>query len=246
MALITVQFTSQVLQVCTPFQVVLPDEGELSEAPVVYLLHGLTGNCTSWTRFTPCERYARERGAALVMPEVQRSFYLNEVYGLDYFTYVAEELPAVVHRMFGLSLTREKNFVMGLSMGGYGALKCALTAPERYAGCGSFSGVTDFAARCREIDEPGRLRELTALVGLGHTPSPSDDLFQLTDRAVELPPIYLSCGEQDAHYEMNREFAARLEARGAAYRFDHRPGGHTWDFWDQSLQDCLDYLLPRP
>jgi S-formylglutathione hydrolase FrmB len=60
---------------------------------VVYLLHGLTDNCTGWTRYSSCERYARERGVALVIPEVQRSFYIDGVYGLKYFTYVAEELP---------------------------------------------------------------------------------------------------------------------------------------------------------
>ena len=127
----------------TSFQVILPDEGDLSEVKVVYLLHGLSDNCTGWTRYTSCERYARERNVALVLPEVQRSFYIDGVYGLNYFTYVAQELPQACRRMFGLSDKRENNYIMGLSMGGYGALKCALTYPRNYAGCGSFSGVAD-------------------------------------------------------------------------------------------------------
>ena len=143
MALLKVEYASKVLEMTTSFQAVLPDEGDLKDARVVYLLHGLTDNCTGWTRYSSCERYARERGVALIIPEVQRSFYIDGVYGLNYFTYVSQELPRAVHRMFSLSLAREKNYVMGLSMGGYGALKCALTYPERYAGCGSFSGVAD-------------------------------------------------------------------------------------------------------
>lgn len=104
-------------------------------------------------------------GAALVIPEVQRSFYIDGAYGLNYFTYVSQELPAACHRMFGLSLEREKNYVMGLSMGGFGALKCALTYPERYAGCGSFSGVTDLKAFMSRQAVPMAGREFTALLG---------------------------------------------------------------------------------
>ena len=60
------------------------------------------------------------------MPEVQRSFYADMAAGLDYFGYVAVELPAMCERMFGLPHERTKRYVMGLSMGGYGALKLAL------------------------------------------------------------------------------------------------------------------------
>ena len=39
------------------------------------------------------ERYARERGLAVVLPEVQRSFYTDMAYGLPYFTYVPKSCP---------------------------------------------------------------------------------------------------------------------------------------------------------
>ena len=68
------------------------------------------------------------------------------------------------------------------------------------------------------------------------------DLFTLAKTAKSLPPIYLSCGEQDRLYPMNSVFARLLETLGAHYRFDHRPGSHTWDFWDRSLRDCMDWL----
>lgn len=242
MALLRVEYASKALEMNTSFQVFLPDEGELKDVKVVYLLHGLTDNCTGWTRYSSCERYARERGVALVIPEVQRSFYIDGVYGLNYFTYVSRELPAVCQRMFGLSDEREKNFVMGLSMGGYGALKCGLTFPEKYAGCGSFSGVTDLKAFMNRQALPMHKREFTALLGPGHEIGPENDLAALAKQAETLPNVYISCGEQDVHYLMNCAFAEVLEGLGARCRFDHREGGHSWDFWDQSIQDCFDYL----
>lgn len=239
MAFARVEYYSRALEMTTSFQAVLPDAGDMKDAKVVYLLHGLSDNCTCWMRYTSCERYAKERGVALIMPEVQRSYYIDGVYGLNYFTYVSQELPQAVHRMFGLSLEREKNYVMGLSMGGFGALKCALTYPEHYAGCGSFSGVADLDAT-----RPGssmRSWEFDALLGEGKRAGKDNDLFALVQKK-NLPPIYLSCGEQDRLYPMNVRFAEHLKTCKANYRFDHRPGDHTWDFWDRSIQDCMDWL----
>ena len=104
MALLKVEYMSKALEMTTSFQAILPDEGNLEDAKVVYLFHGLTDNCTNWTRYSCCERYASEWGVALIIPEVQRSFYIDGVNGLNYFTYVSQELPQAVHRMFGLSL----------------------------------------------------------------------------------------------------------------------------------------------
>lgn len=243
MAFLRVDYSSKVLEMNTSFQAFLPDEGDLADVKVVYLLHGLTDNCTGWTRYSSCERYARERGVALIIPEVQRGFYIDGVYGLNYFTYVSQELPALVHRMFGLSLEQEKSYVMGLSMGGYGALKCALTYPERYAGCGSFSGVVDLDGYMKMPEVSLRDREMTALLGEAHTVGPDNDLFALAKQAKPLPPIYMSCGEQDPFCPMNSRFAALLEELGADCRYDHWEGGHSWDFWDQSIQDCFEYLF---
>lgn len=133
----------------TSFIALLPEQLELNRVPVIYLFHGLTDNCTGWTRYTSVERYARDHSAAVIMPEVQRSYYTDMAYGMKYFTYVHDELPRLCRHMFGLSDKRELNYVMGLSMGGCGALKCALTTPERYAGCAAFSAVADFRPRPR-------------------------------------------------------------------------------------------------
>ena len=164
---------------------------------------------------------------------------MDGVYGLRYFTYISEELPAAMQRLFGLSAAREKNFVMGLSMGGYGALKCALTHPERYAGAAGFSSVCDAQAFFDDPTMPSMEREKTALTGFGGKVPPESDLRALLQQAEDLPPLYLSCGEEDMLYPMNLEFVRALGEKGADFRFDHRPGTHSWEFWDRSLQDAF-------
>lgn len=242
MALLNCQFSSACLKMATSAVVILPEDRELTRVKTLYLLHGLTDNCTGWTRYTSLERYARERGIAVVMPEVQRSWYCDMRYGVDYFQYVAQELPQIVHRLFHLSLDREQSYIAGLSMGGFGALKVALTYPERYAGVGSFSGALDPAALLRHNDNILPDREIVGILGMDGQVGPENDLFALAANAKPLPEIYLSCGEQDALYELSNRFDARLTELGIPHRYDHRPGDHTWSFWDQSIQDCLAYL----
>src|SRR5437870_5614411 len=72
-------------------------------APVLYLLHGLSDDHTTWLRRTSIERYAAGLGLAVVMPAVHRSFYADEVHGHRYWTFLTEELPALVSQFFRVS-----------------------------------------------------------------------------------------------------------------------------------------------
>ncbi len=238
-------YSSQALKMITSLIVLLPEEKPLSEVPVVYLLHGLTDNCSGWTRYSSVERYAREHGVAVVMPEVQRSFYTDMEQGVNYFTYVSKELPEFCGRVFGLSRERGLNYIMGLSMGGYGTLKCALTYPEQYAACACFSAVTDIAGRIANAPECER-NEFRAIFGADLEVPDSCDLFALTGKAEvdKLPKIYMTCGEQDTLYPENVRLTALLAEKGADFTFEHWEGVHSWEFWDRSIRQAMDRFLP--
>ena len=234
-------FYSKALEMDTCVNVILPNEGDLSRTRVVFLLHGLSDNYSAWCRYTHVERYALAANVAVVMPEVQRSFYCDTASGMAYFRYISQELPEMCSHFFHLPTDPSLSYIMGLSMGGFGALKCALNNPGRYAGCGSFSGALRMDSEV--LRNVLKQEELDALIGQGRRAEGENDLLSLASKARRLPPIYLSCGEQDRLYPMTVEFAAHLEKLGATHRFDHRSGTHSWDFWDQSLKDCFAYLF---
>ena len=158
----TCDFFSESLMVGTSITVVLPQETEeqiglIDEVregppPVLYLLHGLSDDHTAWLRYTSIERYAVARGLAVVMPAAGRSFYADEAHGHRYWTYISEELPRVVGQFFRVSQEPADTFVAGLSMGGYGALKLALTHPDRYAAAACLSGALDLVAFSKRPD----------------------------------------------------------------------------------------------
>src|SRR3954468_22281425 len=105
MALLTCDFFSESLMVGTTVTVALPQETEEQiglvdqpvggPPPVLYLLHGLSDDPTSWLRYTSLQGHAAARGLAVVMPAAGRSFYADEAHGHRYWTYVSEELPRI-------------------------------------------------------------------------------------------------------------------------------------------------------
>jgi putative tributyrin esterase len=259
MALLSVDFFSDVLEVGASMNVVWPQttehqvgvsggRGSSDGPPVLYLLHGRTDDHSAWARNSSVERYAVASGVAVVMPAVQRSFYTDEVHGDRYWTFLSEELPALVGSMFRVSQRREDTFVAGLSMGGYGAIKWALRDPDRFAAAASMSGALDIQVL---LQDPERREELVDRV-FGPDPDPADDLFALLESAESprLPRLHVSCGTEDHLLDHSRRFAADAEARGVDVTVDFRPGEHEWGFWDTEIQTVLGWLPlvngPRP
>lgn len=254
MALLTCDFFSESLAVGASMTVLLPQVTEAQVGvtaagpddgqgpPVLYLLHGMSDDHTAWLRYTSIERYATAAGLAVVMPAAARSFYTDEAHGHAYWTFVADELPGIVASFFRVSTRPERTFVAGLSMGGYGALKLALTHPGRYAAAASLSGALDIVHLAQD---PVRGPELMGRV-FGGAPRPEHDLFALLDAAdpAAVPPLHLSCGTGDALLPGTEQLARRAAARGVEVTTDLRPGEHEWGLWDEVIRDVIAWL-PR-
>lgn len=242
MAYIRCDFRSEVLDMGSSMIVILPEKIKMKDANVVYLLHGLSDNCTGWSRYTRIESYAREYNVAVIMPEVQRSFYSDMVYGLKYFKFIHDELPEICSSLFGLSPKKEKRYIMGLSMGGYGSLKSMLTSPSRYQGCAAFSSVTDIEGRVAS----GRFEnEFKAIFGNGLKIPNSASLYRLTEKrdCSDLPKIYMACGAEDPLFDDNKQFYEYLRDRGADLVFETWKGIHDWQFWDSAVKLAFDFFF---
>ncbi len=211
--------------------------------PTLYLLHGLSDDHTIWQRRTSIERYAEEKGIAVVMPAVHRSFYTDMAAGYRYWTYISEEVPARARDMFPLSARREDNFVAGLSMGGYGAFKMALRHPERFAAAASLSGALDIAT----VRDPALEPELRLIFGDLDTIAGSDnDLFHLAAQVAQSdgpkPSLFQWCGTEDFLYGFNVKFRDFVQPLLFDYTYSEGPGDHTWSHWDAQIQNVLNWL----
>jgi S-formylglutathione hydrolase FrmB len=257
-ALLRCDVFAESLSLSTSLTVLLPQRtttqiglaGAVREGPppVLYLLHGLSDDDSTWLRRTSIERYVAPLGLAVVMPQVHRSFYTDEAYGGRFWTFVSEELPALVHELFRVSTAREDTFVAGLSMGGYGALKLALRQPERFAAAASMSAVVDLdspGARRHRPEDPGLMKRVMDDRPVAGT---ADDLLHLVDTAdpAALPALFVGCGTEDELFPDSRTFVDRCASAGIPVTTSFGPGEHDWAYWDARIQDVLAWLPLHP
>ncbi|MEC0173816.1 alpha/beta hydrolase family protein [Paenibacillus favisporus] len=253
MALIQCHFFSDVLQLSTSMTVILPQQTRhqigmqnntfADKHPTLYLLHGLSDDDSIWLRRTSIERYVASTGLAVVMPQVHRSFYTDMAYGNKYWTFISEELPSIARSFFPLSAEREDNFVAGLSMGGYGAFKWALSKPESFAAAASLSGAMN---GMRAPEDPDRFPDYKLIYGDKPEKNREEDLFCLMEQCAKSegpkPMLYQCCGTEDFLYEDNVMFREACKQSGLDYTYEEGPGSHEWGYWDAKIQDVLAWL----
>lgn len=144
------------------FAVYLPPQAQDGEKlPVLFYLSGLTCTWANAAEKAGAQRYAAEHGMILVMPDTSprgegvaddsgydlgqgAGFYVNATnapWAAHYrmFDYVAAELPQIVFARFPADGGRAG--VCGHSMGGHGALLCALKKPEIFRACSAFAPI---------------------------------------------------------------------------------------------------------
>ena len=255
MAFIQCDFYSEVLGFSTSMNVILPGDSKVNKPqnkmnyPVLYLLHGLSDDHTIWGRRSSIDRYVRDLNIAVVMPNAGRSFYTDMNAGYNYYTFITKELPSITERLFPISCKREDRFIAGLSMGGYGALKIALSHPDKFSAAASLSGAVDILSivnRFTEEDPERVTREFNNIFGdLDSFTNSSHDLFSLASICATSnlnPKIYLSCGTEDFLYEDNIRFKNHIEGLPFDCTYEEDPGDHNWDYWDLKIQSVIKWL----
>lgn len=262
MALIQCRFFSDVLGLSTSMTVILPEtthtqigmQGQSSSGPhpTLYLLHGMSDDDTIWLRRTSIERYVSNLGLAVVMPQVDLSFYTDMAEGNRYWTFISEELPAKCRSFFPLSSRREDNLVAGLSMGGYGAFKLALRRPDMFAAAASLSGALNMSRRIEDDAVEGSAGSLFRRIFGPDGPAGTDndllhllDNFRSEEQRHQAPMLYQCCGTEDFLYEDNLTFRDACQSAGMKLTYEEGPGAHEWGYWDTQIQKVLKWLPLR-
>ncbi len=257
MALMHVDFYSNVLGMSTQMDVILPEQArgqigmasnaESGRCPVLYLLHGMSDDHTIWQRRTSIERYASEAGLAVIMPTTHLGWYTDMYRGFNYFTFISQELPKICRNMFPqISNRREDTFVAGLSMGGYGALKVGLLANDTFSHAASLSGALDAVAVVNQPSgrDAGFWRDIFGPAE--QVKGSFNDLFACAERLVRLdealPRVYIWCGTEDFLFTQNVAMRDHLRALGYDLTYEQSPGDHQWKYWDQKIQDVINWL----
>jgi S-formylglutathione hydrolase FrmB len=246
-------FTSQSLNRPAKYRVLLPAgyDATAERFPVLYLLHGLTGNYRDWESKTHLVDHLRPYRLIVVMPDAGNSWYTNSA-GVpeDRFEdYIARDLVADVDAKYRTIATRHGRAIAGLSMGGYGGVKFGLKSPGTWAFAGSFSGALDVPRRPAPDGKLNPMQqELLKIYGPADSPTRvENDIFALAEKAeaARMPYFYLDCGTEDGLLPGNRQFVAVLQTKKIGYEYRELPGAHTWIYWDQQLPQMLRVLAGK-
>lgn len=239
--IINIEFLSTVLNSRKHLNIIMPEFSDMQEGeklPLIYCLHGLTGNCNDWLYSGGAKDIFKDYKFIAVFPSADNSFYSNIKYGQKYFDYIAYEVPNYIEKFFPADTT--KRYIAGLSMGGYGALKIAFRNPERFVAAAAFSGVLDIEDACNRLNNDEVLAALIACFGKELKVLDEDNLFKLAKRKDIKMPIYISCGTEDFLYHENVNFVKSNPQLNI--RFITEPGEHEWRLWHKNLAKFMEEI----
>ena len=246
--LVDVRFHSAALNRDMPYRVIMQvNIAAAQKLPVVYLLHGGGGGFHDWSNYSDVARYA-EQGLILVMPEGSYSYYMNSVeHPQDrYEDYIVHDLIADVEQRFPAMSGRANRAIIGVSMGGFGAVVMALKHSDLFVFAGGLSSALDVPSRPFSIKRIGQCRDYNAIFGPWKGKARyENDPYTLARTAdpAQIPYFFLACGEQEGLLGPNKKFAAILEQRHFRYEFHTAPGGHEWNQWDRRIPDLFASLM---
>jgi len=233
---------------CAPFK----DPNEYyspdNKLPVMFLLHGGGGDRADWLRFANIEILADQYGMVIVCPSAQNSSYMNMAYGYDWAKWIYEELYDYIHAYYPVSDDPAKNFIVGMSMGGYGAFRGALHYPEKYGKCVAFSSGACVPQNIAEgkghhFPQGGRMMTGDDIIGS------ENDLFASAERLLKsgrpIPKLLSSCGTEDFTYQENIRFRDHLLSLGYDLKWHEAPGSHDWDYWNGYFKLACDWLFDK-
>ena len=238
MAFCTLQFDGASIGKKSSMNLIIPETK--GSWPVLVLLHGLSDDHTIWSRRTAIERYVEGTGLLVAMPDGHRSWYVNDPRpgGMAYEDHIIKDVLGFIDRTFPTVGTRDGRAIAGLSMGGYGATMLALKHPNRFSvACGHSSAVG--LVHARQTSDPRWKDLLLAL------PKEDYDVFTLAGKVKagrRKVALRLDCGVDDFLLEGNRAFHAHLTKIGLPHVYEEYPGAHTWDYWDEHIQQSLAFI----
>jgi S-formylglutathione hydrolase len=215
------------------FSVYLPPEAETEKVPAVYWLSGLTCSDDNFRVKAGAQRYASELGLALIIPDTsprgenvpdaaQRydlgqgaGFYVNatrQPWSKHYhmYDYVTRELPALIEANF--AVVPGLKSVSGHSMGGHGALLCALR------NAGSYRCVSAFAPICNPIRGGWGETCFSAYLGDDREAWKAYDATCLIETGAQPVPLLIDQGSAD-EFLADQLYPKNLEAACRAHNF---------------------------
>ncbi len=211
----------------------------------LYLLHGTGDNEKVWSENTSIDNLAQKHGVVVVIPSAENTYYTDTTYSVFMKSFIEKELYSFINSNFPVSKNKEDIYIVGNSMGGYGALKIALSNLDKFGNCASFSGGLDIVKQvnsdlAKVIDFKAIFKDINDLDQTKHSIK-----YLLNNNVVKDLNIYLTCGNEDQNLLSTKEIVSVLDNKKIKYKFIEDNGSHTWDYWDRQIKDYFEFMFKK-
>lgn len=250
-------FTSSALGKDVPYVVQLPPSYAASGArryPVLYALHGLFESPGFWERRGLGQMLEAlwQKGdvpeMVVVAVDGDNSFLVDGPAG-RWEQMLTRDFVAHVEGAYRVTPGRAGRAAIGVSMGGYAALRVALAHPDLFRAVATHSAMLLEKVPTAE-DGAGRWQMAAFYKVFG---DPIDTTLWAANDPLALalkadpktaPALYFDCGTEDRYglFAGNRELHKRLEARGVGHEFALYPGDHGYEYVRSVLDKSLRFL----
>ena len=213
--------------------------------PVVYLLNGYDGDYTQWGFIRPdLGELADAYGMIFVMPSGMDSWYWDSTVNpnMKMESFFTEYLVPYIDINYPTDVRAENRSIMGLSMGGHGALWLALRHPDIWKNVGSTSGgvnILPFPERWKMKNNLGSY-ESNKEVWENHTVINLVPTLNAGDNN-----IIFDCGSGDFFAEVNSQLHNKLLEAKIPHDYISRPGTHSYQYWANALPYQLMYFKSK-
>ncbi|GAB3508093.1 alpha/beta hydrolase family protein [Spirosoma knui] len=247
----TLDVPSTVMKKTMRAAVVLPESYAKGKTayPVLYLLHGGYGHFNDWITKTPdkslLHRLADQYNIIIAMPEGEVfSYYLDSpvAKGSQFESYLTRDVVEKIDKTYRTIRDKKGRVITGLSMGGYGALYLATRHPDLYCAAGSMSGALNPDMNTWKLppDAAKNIKaEFEKILGAFDQSPDGWAAYSVVGMADKMKAnglkLVIDCGVDDFLIEPNRELHRRLVFNQMPHDYSERPGGHSWEYWQNSL-----------
>lgn len=233
----TVSVRSDAMNKTVKTVIITPDNyAQKDSFPVVYLLHGYSGNYADWVNKAPeIKNLADRYGLIIVCPDGgYGSWYWDSPAdpSFRYETFVSDELVTWVDGRYKTIANREGRAITGLSMGGHGALYLAMRHLDVYGAAGSTAGGVDIRPFPLNWDMAKRLGSYADHPDQWERHTVINLVHRLTPNSLSL---IIDCGTSDFFYGVNEQLHRKLLDRNIPHTYITGPGAHNWEYWQQSI-----------
>lgn len=221
--------------------------------PVIYLLHGAWGSFDDWNKKTAVAAYTLATDFIVIMPDSNGNSWYNNSPGAGAVeAFITDELRKDVESHFRTINSRAGRGVVGLSMGGYGAIHLATEHNQLYCAAASLSGAVGWGTATFDKNLLTMAKDLY--------PTDTDANYQqdsllpsilrhLKNGVYEGPSLYFDCGKEDFLIKSNQDLEVSLLSNNIPHEYSEFDGAHTWTYWDGHIRDAFQFMkrqLRRP